>query len=166
MVNLWNPFGILNAVQAMAPVPCSHVLYKAQSLHALSLLRAHPQAGDLVCVLSLGIRFVVFNETAVAIVLFLVVRRRHPAHAIRTPRGIDIALGCLLGDCVTRIDPVGIHVDGRAEVVDVGLEGLAADLTLQVADTGLLFDGDADGLFVVAEEALECRREFLLLRRR
>jgi hypothetical protein len=43
------------------------------------------------------------------------------------------------------------------------LEGLTADLALQVADTGLLLDGDGDGLFVVAEEALEGGRELLLL---
>ena len=119
--------------------------------------------GDLVCVLTLGIRLVVFDEAAVAIIIFLVVCRRHSAHAIRTPRGIDIALGCLLRNRVTGINPVGIHVDGRTEVVDVCLESLAADLALQVADTGLLFDGDADGLFVVAEEALERGWEFLLL---
>jgi hypothetical protein len=108
----------------------------------------------------------VLDKSAVAIILFLVVRRRHPAHAIRTPRRIDVALGCLLRNCVACIDPIGIHVDGRAEVVDAGLESLAADLTLQVADTRLLLDGDADGLFVVAEEALERRREFFLLRGR
>lgn len=91
--------------------------------------------GDLVCVLTLGIRLVVFDEAAVAIIIFLVVCRRHSAHAIRTPRGIDIALGCLLRNRVTGINPVGIHVDGRTEVVDVCLESLAADLALQVADT-------------------------------
>lgn len=119
--------------------------------------------GDSVCVLPLGIRLVVFDKPAVAVVVFLVVRRRHPAHAICTPRRLDAALGCLLRDGVTCIDPVGVHVDGRAEVVDVGLEGLAADFTLQVADTRLLLDGDADGLFMVAEEALERGWEFLLL---
>jgi hypothetical protein len=105
-----------------------------------------------------------FDETTVSVILFLVVRRWHPAHAVCTPCGVDMALGCLLRDGVTCIDPVGVHVNGCAEIVDVGLEGLAADFTLEVANTGLLFDGDADGLFVVAEEALERRREFLLLR--
>lgn len=119
--------------------------------------------GNSVRVLALGVRLVVFDEAAVAVVVFLVVRRRHPAHAICTPRRLDAALGCLLRDGVTCIDPVGVHVDGRTEVVDVGLEGLAADFTLQVADTRLLLDGDADGLFVVAEETLEGGREFLLL---
>lgn len=126
---------------------------------------ARPPLSDLVCILSLRVRLIVLDESAVPIIIFLVVCRRHPAHAIRTPRGIDIALGRLLRNCVTRVDPIGIHVDGRAEIVDVGLEGLTADFTLQVADTGLLFDGDADGIFVVAEEALERRREFLLLQR-
>lgn len=47
--------------------------------------------------------------------------------------------------------------------VDIGLESLPTDLALQVADTGLLLDGHRHGLFVVAEQALECRWQLLLL---
>jgi hypothetical protein len=82
---------------------------------------------------------------------------------MRAPRRLRVTLGRLLRDSIARIDPVGVHVYGRAEVVDIGLEGLAADFALEVADAGLLLDGDADGLFVVAEEALEGCWEFLLL---
>jgi hypothetical protein len=35
---------------------------------------------------------------------------------------------------------------------------------LEVADAGLLLDGDGDGVFVVAEEALEGGGKFFLLR--
>jgi hypothetical protein len=42
---------------------------------------------------------------------------------------------------------------------------LAANLALEVADTGLLFDRDRDGVFVIAKEALEGAGELLLLQR-
>ena len=47
--------------------------------------------------------------------------------------------------------------------VDVRLERLAAHFALQISDARFLFDGDGDGMFVVAEKALEGRRELLLL---
>jgi hypothetical protein len=117
----------------------------------------------LIRILPLGIHIILLDEPPVVIVLLSILRRRHAPHAVRAPRGLCIALGGLLRNRITGIDPIRVHVDGRAEVVDVCLEGLAADFALEVADARLLLDGDADGLFVVAEEALEGCWEFLLL---
>ena len=103
------------------------------------------------------------DKSTVAIVVILIMRRRHPAHAVAASRHFSISLGGFLCDSVTGIDPVGIHVDGRAEIVDVGLECLAAHLALEIADTRLLLDGDADRLLVVAEETLEGGGQLLLL---
>ena len=77
--------------------------------------------------------------------------------------GRSLACSSLLRDRVASVDPVRVDVDGLGEVVDVGLEGLAADFALEVADAGFLLDGDGDGLLVVAEEALEGCWELLLL---
>lgn len=144
-----------NAVQAVkppsSPLPSSVV--------------QGPRRGSLVGILALGICIVVLNEAPVAVVVVVVMRCGHAAHAVGTPRHVGIALGGLLRNRVAGVDPVGVDVDGRAEVVDVGLERLAAHLALQVADARLLLDGDADGIFVVAEEALEGRGQLLLLRR-
>lgn len=118
---------------------------------------------SLVGVLALGIRIVVLNEAAIAIVVFLVVCCGHPSHAMRTPRDLCIALCRLLRNSIAGIDPIGVDVDGGAQVVDIGLEGLAADFALQVADARLLLNGYADGVLVVAEEALEGCGELLLL---
>jgi hypothetical protein len=117
----------------------------------------------LVRVLALRIHVILLDEPPIVIVLLSILRRWHAPHAVRAPGRLSIALGSLLRNSIARIDPVGVHVDWRAEVVDVGLEGLAADFALEVADARLLLDGDADGLFVVAEEALEGCWEFLLL---
>jgi hypothetical protein len=92
------------------------------------------------------------------------VSRRHGAHPVVRPRGSHLTRRSLLRNSVARVDPVGVDVDGRGEVVDVGLKGLAADFALEVADAGLLLDGDGDGFLVVAEEALEGGRKLLLLR--
>ena len=132
----------------------------------LNLATRCPSKGNarLVGVLALGICIVVLNEAAIAIVIFLVMCCGHPSHAMRTPRDLCIALCCLLRNSIARIDPIGVDVNGGAQVVDVGLEGLAADFALQIADARLLFDGYADGVLVVAKEALEGCGELLLLR--
>jgi hypothetical protein len=117
----------------------------------------------LIRILPLGIHVILLYEPPIVVVFLSILRRRHAPHAVRTPRGLGIALGGLLRNRITGIDPIRVHVDGRAEVIDVGLEGLPADFALEVADARLFLDGDADGLFVVAEEALEGCWEFLLL---
>jgi hypothetical protein len=88
---------------------------------------------------------------------------RHLPHSIRRPAHRGFSSRSLLCDRVASVDPIRVDVDGRGQVVDVRLEGLTADFALQIADAGFLLNGDGDGLLVVAEEALEGRREFLLL---
>ena len=67
-------------------------------------------------------------------------------------------------DSFARIDPVRVHVHGGGEVVDAGLEVLAADFAVELADAELLVQLDNDGLFVVAEEAGEGRGQGFTLR--
>lgn len=43
------------------------------------------------------------------------------------------------------------------------MKRLAANLAVQVPDIGFFVEGDGDGVFVVAEEALEDGVEFLFL---
>lgn len=87
----------------------------------------------------------------------------HPTPPVRGPFQSRIPFRSLLRYRIARVDPIGVYIDRSREVVNVRLESLAADFTLQIADAGLLFDGDADGLFVIAEEALEGGGEFFLL---
>lgn len=65
---------------------------------------------------------------------------RHPARPIVRATRRSLARRSLLGDRVAGVDPVCVDVDGLREIVDVRLEGLAADFTLEVADAGLLLD--------------------------
>src|SRR6266536_3332976 len=51
-------------------------------------------------------------------------------------------------DSFARIDPVRVHVHGGGEVVDAGLEVLAADFAVELADAELLVQLDNDGLFM------------------
>ena len=117
----------------------------------------------LIGILPLSIHIILLNKPIIIRIRLLRLRRRHLAHAIIRPRRRHLARRRLLGYRITRVDPVGVHVDGRGKVVDVGLEGLAADFALQVADAGFLLDGDGDGFLVVAEEALEGGGELFLL---
>lgn len=103
------------------------------------------------------------NKPSVTIIIFLIVCCGHPPHAVGTPREFSIAFCSLLGYSVTGIDPVGIDIDGRAQVVDVCLERLTADFALKITDARLLLDGDADGVLVIAEEALKGCGQLLLL---
>ena len=71
-------------------------------------------------------------------ILSLLLRRRVLCHAL------------------TRVDPIAVHVDRGTQIVDRGLEALAADLAVQLADAELLVKFHLDRFFVVAEEAGEC----------
>jgi hypothetical protein len=89
----------------------------------------------LIGVLALRIYVVLLNELPIIVIrLRLRLRPRHLPHAIRRPPRGSFTRGSLLRDRVAGVDPVCIDVDGRRQVVDVCLEGLAANFTLQVAD--------------------------------
>jgi hypothetical protein len=104
-----------------------------------------------------------FDETIVISISLLCLGRGHGAHPVIRPRCGHLTRRSLLRYSIARVDPVSIDVDGGGEVVDVGLECLAADFALEVADAGLLLDGDGNGFLVVAEEALESGGQLLLL---
>lgn len=124
-------------------------------------------------VIALSIKIVVLDE-AIIIVYRLGKRTSAVRRALRRT-----ASSSLLRNSVACIDPVSIHVDWRRQIypssaafhrqrrtphtIDVSLKRLPADLALQVADTGLLLDGNGDGFLVVAEEALKRRWQLLLL---
>lgn len=103
------------------------------------------------------------NKSSISIIVLLIVCCRHPAHAVGTPREFSIALCSLLSYSVTGINPVGVDINRRAQIIDIRLECLAADFALEIADTRLLLDGHADGVLVIAEEALEGCGQLLLL---
>ncbi len=128
----------------------------------MNVERAGNRSHALVCILSLCIQIIVFNES----IFFWVCRTLgHSTPSVCRPLRYS-ALGSLLRYSITSIDPIRIHVDGGGQVIDVGLKGLAANLALEITDARLLLDRDADGLFVVAEKALERCWEFLLLWRK
>jgi hypothetical protein len=126
-----------------------------------------PSSHHLPFILPLSIQIILLHESQIfrirRIIILVLPRRLHPSHPIITPRHRRLARRRLLRNSVARIDPVGVHINRRAEVVDVCLEGLTADFALQVADAGFLFNADGDGVLVVAEEALEGAGELLLL---
>lgn len=53
--------------------------------------------------------------------------------------------------------------EGKAHTVRGCLEALPADLALEVPKARLLFNFDVDGLFVIAEEAVEDRGKRIVL---
>jgi hypothetical protein len=116
----------------------------------------HPSR--LVRIFALCVQVVLLDK---AIVLVLCPCRR-ASPIVRPPR-CSLARRSILGNRVARIDPVGVDVYRGREVIDVCLEGLAADFALEVADARLLLDGYGHGLLVVAEEAIKGRWELLLL---
>lgn len=129
---------------------------------ALSTNRnTHTQISALLRIFALCIQVILLNEA----IILIRSCAWHCTHSIVAASCRNLSRRRFLRNSVACIDPVGVDVNRRAEIVDIGLEGLAADFALQVSDAGLLFDRDRDGLFVVAEEALECRRELLFLLR-
>ena len=117
------------------------------------------QRQGLVRVLALCVQFILLDETVIVI-------RHHPgqrACAVIAPLRSRKALRGLLCHRVACVDPIGVDVHGGGQVVDICLEGLAANFALKVADAGLFLDRNGDGLLVVAEEALEGGRKLLLL---
>lgn len=106
----------------------------------------------------------------ISIFFFVNPCRRSTSASTRTRGGVaaELLILCilgrgLLGDVLAGVDPVRVNVDGGGEVVDSGLEPLSADLAVEIADPGLFVQFDLDGLFVVAKEAGEGRREWFSL---
>ena len=103
--------------------------------------------------------------SVVFIVLVPTSRRRRPARPIRAEpfvlrvRLARLAIRIFSGDGFARVDPVRVHVHGGREVVDAGLELLAADFAVQLAVAELLVELDDDCFLVVAEEARKGRGE-------
>ena len=62
-------------------------------------------------------------------------------------------------DSFARVNPVRVHIHRRGEVIDSGLEVLAADFAVQLANAKLLVELDDYGFLVVAEKAGEGRGE-------
>jgi len=103
-----------------------HVVQNPDTIHAR----------ELIGVFALCVQIVLLDE-AVLIDVCHFGKRSRPIHRALPCR---IALGSLFGNRVASIDPVGVNVYRGGEVVDVGLECLAADLALQVPDARLLLN--------------------------
>lgn len=62
---------------------------------------------------------------------------------------------------ITSIHPVAIHIDGRAQRIDLRIKVSRADLALQTSLASLPVEFDDDARVVVAEKTLECCAEGL-----
>jgi hypothetical protein len=76
----------------------------------------------------------------------------------------SLCLVCFGGDIFTGVYPVRVDIYSSREIVDAGLEALATDLAVKVANAALLVELNRDGLFMIAEEACEGGGENLALR--